>query len=138
MHNRPDLAYIVSMVSQFMHGPSVRHMQVVDCILRYLKALSGSSPLFKKGGKGGNISMEAYTNDDYAGSVTSRRSTSDYCMLLGGDLVRSRSKKQNVVFNNQFYGFSNQIVRSLKLFFCSGSSKVKCRGRIMCYDLGSL
>ena len=41
--------------------------------------------------------MELYTDGNYAGLVTDRRSTFGYCMFLGGNLVTWRSKKQNVV-----------------------------------------
>jgi len=50
--------------------------------------------LFKKGE---NLSMKVYIDDDYAGSTIHRRSTTGYCMFLGGNLVTWRSKKQNVV-----------------------------------------
>lgn len=33
-HTRPDVAYAVSVVSQFMHNPSERHMEAVVRILR--------------------------------------------------------------------------------------------------------
>ena len=41
--------------------------------------------------------MEIYTDVDYASLLVDRRSTSGYCMFLGGNLVTWRSKKQNVV-----------------------------------------
>jgi len=41
--------------------------------------------------------MKIYTDVDYAGSIVDRRSTTGYCMFLGGNLVTWRSKKQNVV-----------------------------------------
>jgi len=41
--------------------------------------------------------MKVYTDADYARSIVDRRSTTDYCMFLGGNLVTWRSKKQNVV-----------------------------------------
>ena len=93
-HTRLDLAYAVSVVSQFLHDPRVRHMQAVDRILQYLKATLGRGLLFKKGGR---LSMEIYTDADYASSPVGKRSTSGYCMFLGGNLVTWRSKKQNVV-----------------------------------------
>jgi len=40
--------------------------------------------------------MKVYTDVDYAGSIVDRRSTTGYCMFLGGNLVTWRSKKQNV------------------------------------------
>ncbi|RDX97511.1 putative mitochondrial protein, partial [Mucuna pruriens] len=57
-------------------------------------ASPGKGLLFKKEG---TLSMEIYTDADYAGSVMDRRSTSGYCMFLEGNLVTWRSKKQNVV-----------------------------------------
>jgi len=41
--------------------------------------------------------MKVYTNVDYVGSIVDKRSTTGYCMFLGGNLVTVRSKKQNVV-----------------------------------------
>ena len=40
-HTRPDIAYAVSVVSQFMHSPSVDHMVAVMRILAYLKSALG-------------------------------------------------------------------------------------------------
>jgi len=41
--------------------------------------------------------MKVYVDADYAGSIVDRRSTTGYCMFLGGNLVTWRSKKQNMV-----------------------------------------
>ena len=47
-HTRPDIAYAVSVVSQFMHCPSEEHMKAVYRILKYLKMNPGKGLLFKK------------------------------------------------------------------------------------------
>ena len=93
-HTRPDIAFAVSMVSQFMHSPYEEHLEAVYRILRYLKSTPGKGLFFKKNEKRG---IEVYTDADWAGSVTDRRSTSGYCTFLWGNLVTWRSKKQNVV-----------------------------------------
>ncbi|XP_057720233.1 uncharacterized mitochondrial protein AtMg00810-like [Arachis stenosperma] len=89
-HTRPDIAYAVNVVSQFMHDPREGHLQAVNRIIQYLKASPGKGLLFKKEGI---LSMKVYTDANYAGSIIDRRSTSGYCMFLGGNLVTWKSKK---------------------------------------------
>ena len=43
------------------------------------------------------ICLDAYTDSDFAGSLSDRRSTSGYCLFLDGNLVIWRSKKQDAV-----------------------------------------
>ncbi|CAL8996424.1 unnamed protein product, partial [Prunus brigantina] len=93
-HTRPDIAYAVSVVSQFMHSPSVSHRNAVDRILRYLKSAPGKGLMFSKNR---DLEVVGYTDADWAGSITDRRSTSGYFTFVGGNLVTWRSKKQNVV-----------------------------------------
>ncbi|PRQ35290.1 putative RNA-directed DNA polymerase [Rosa chinensis] len=93
-HTRPDIAYAVSVVSQFMHCPSEEHMDVVFRILRYLKMAP-----------------------DWAGDKTDRRSTSGYFTFVGGNLVTWRSKKQKVVARSsaeaEFRGMAHGVCEML-------------------------
>ena len=50
-HTRLDIAFAVSMVSQFMHSPSKEHLEAAYQILRYLKSSPRKGLLFKKGGQ---------------------------------------------------------------------------------------
>ena len=77
-----------------MHSPGTDHFDAVYRILRYLKGTPGKGLLF---GNHGHLQVEIYTDTDWAGSKTNRRSTSGYCAFVGGNLVTWRSKKQNVV-----------------------------------------
>ena len=47
-HTRPDLAYALSVVSQYMHNPREQHMNAIMPILRYLKNAPGKGILFTK------------------------------------------------------------------------------------------
>ena len=93
-HTRPDIAYTVSVVSQFMHCPSEEHMEVVIQILRYLKPSPGKGLMFSKND---HVRVDGYTDVDWAGNISDRKSMSGYFTFVGGNLVTWRSKKQNVV-----------------------------------------
>jgi len=54
------------------------------------KPLQEEDPCFKKGK---NLTIDAYTDYDYASSMNDRRSTSSYYVFLCGNLVASRSNK---------------------------------------------
>ena len=47
-HTRPNPAYALSIVSQFMHNPGKQHMKAIMRILRYLKVAHGKGILFTK------------------------------------------------------------------------------------------
>ena len=60
------------------------------------------------------LEIEAYTNADWAGSISDQRSTFGYCTFLGGNLITWRSKKQLVVARSSAKAES----RSLALGIC--------------------
>nr|CAN83535.1 hypothetical protein VITISV_014045 [Vitis vinifera] len=93
-HTRPDIAFIVSRVSQYMHAPIEEHMEAVYRILKYLKGTLGLGLFF---GKNGERSIEAYKDADWAGAIDDRKSTSRYFTFVWGNLVTWRSKKQTIV-----------------------------------------
>jgi hypothetical protein len=91
---RPDLAYAVHLVSQFMTTPRLVHYVVVLRILYYVKgALFHGLPFSSHS----SLDLRVYSDADWAGDPTDRRSTTGYCFLLGDSLISWRSKKQSVV-----------------------------------------
>lgn len=90
---RPDISYAVSLVSQFMHAPIIDYLSAVQKILKYLKGSPGQGILYKSHR---HIKAEAYTDADWAGSKTYRKSTTGYCTMIFGNNVSSKSKKQAV------------------------------------------
>ncbi|KAL5776979.1 hypothetical protein ACOSP7_009905 [Xanthoceras sorbifolium] len=79
-HTRPNIAFSVSAVSQYMNNPTEEHMIAVQKILRCLKITPGKRLFFKKNVTRG---VEVYSNADWAGSITDRRSTLG-CVLMSG------------------------------------------------------
>lgn len=82
---RPNIAYPVSVVSQFMSAPTVKHWEALEQILYYLKGASG------------HTRIECFADADWVGSKIDRRSSIDYCIFVGENLVSWRSKKQIIV-----------------------------------------
>ena len=74
-HTRPDIAYIIGVVRQFMHSRHESHMEAIYKILCYLKSTPSKRILFQKIG---NMELEAYSDVDWARSIVNRRLTSRY------------------------------------------------------------
>ena len=74
-HTRPDFAYALSVVSQYMHDSGEQHMSTVMKILCYLKGSPGKGILFRKNE---HFKIEGYTDADWVGLVADRCSTSGY------------------------------------------------------------
>lgn len=91
-HTRPDLAYALSVVSQYMHNPWEQHMNVVMCILRYLKSTLEKGIFFTKNAD--CQSIDVYTDADWARAIDDKQSTSWHFTFVGGNLVTWRSAQE--------------------------------------------
>nr|XP_016512632.1 PREDICTED: uncharacterized mitochondrial protein AtMg00810-like [Nicotiana tabacum] len=88
---RPDICYVVHVLSQFMHCPKKSYMEVTIRVVRYIKGVPGlgllmsSKPCSK---------LTAFCDADRASRPVSRKSVTRYVMKLGDSLVSWKSKKQ--------------------------------------------
>ena len=73
---RPDIAFAVGVVSQFMHAPRQPHWEAVCRILRYLKNAPGKGLMYRPSD---SLDMKGFSDADWAGNHDDRRSTSGYC-----------------------------------------------------------
>lgn len=91
---RPDIAYSVNVLSQFVCDPRESHLEAAHRVLRYLKATPGQGILLTKDG---GTNLTAYCDSDWLGCPITRRSRTGYLLLLGGAPISWKSKKQSVV-----------------------------------------
>jgi hypothetical protein len=90
---RPDIAFAVNRVCQFMHKPSTIHFVAAKRILRYLKGTLHKGILFQPG----PLALTAFTDADWAGDPSDRRSTSGIIVFLGHNPITWLAKKQHTV-----------------------------------------
>ena len=122
------------MVSQFIHDPKEKHLQVIYRIFHYLKATPKKEILFQKRKE---LTLKAYTDAEYVGSQMDRRSMSDYFTFLRGNLVTWRNKKQNVVARSsaeaEFRAIAHEICELLWLRIILNDLRIKREGTMRLY-----
>ena len=91
---RPDISYAVHQVSQYLSAPRSTHYATVLCIIRYLKGTLFHNLFYLAQFP---LALHAFSDADWAGDPTDRRSTTGYCFLLGSSLISWQSKKQTFV-----------------------------------------
>lgn len=87
---RPDLAFSVNFVSQFMHAPTKAHLRLVSRILRYVKNNISLGLDFTSRN---DFQLHAYFDSEWAGYPATRRSTTGFCTFLGNSLISWCAKK---------------------------------------------
>ncbi|CAM8955334.1 unnamed protein product [Rhodiola kirilowii] len=91
---RPDLAFPVHVLSQFMQRPNEDHLRAAHRVLRYIKLAPAQGLFFSSNS---NLQLTGYCDADWASCPITRRSITGYCMLLGSSIVSWKTKKQVVV-----------------------------------------
>ena len=87
---RPDISYAVHQVSQYLSAPRSTHYAALLCILRYLKGTLFHGIFYSAQYL---LVLRAFSDADWAGDPTDRRSTIGYCFLLSSSLISWWSKK---------------------------------------------
>ena len=93
--SRPDLAHSISCLSRYMANPGKEHWQAMKWLMRYLIGTSKEGLIYKRQNE--EISIEGFSDSDYAGDKDTRRSTSAYQFLVCGNCVSWKTQLQTVV-----------------------------------------
>nr|KYP62968.1 hypothetical protein KK1_017529 [Cajanus cajan] len=91
---RPDIAFAVQHLSQFVSSPTTAHHQATFRVLRYLKGTPGLGVFLSAHS---SLQLKAFSDFDWAGCVDSRRSITGFSVYLGSSLISWHSKKKTTV-----------------------------------------
>lgn len=91
---RPDLMFVVCLISRYMAEPKEEHMMIAKRVLRYLKGTLELGVFYRRST---DARLLGYTDSDYARDVNDRKSTSGYVFLLNGAAICWSSRKQGIV-----------------------------------------
>ncbi|GJX61854.1 ribonuclease H-like domain-containing protein [Tanacetum coccineum] len=110
---RPDITYVVQQVCLYIHDPREPHFSALKRILRYVKGtLDYGLQLFSST----TDSLIAYSDADWVGCPTTRRSTSGYCVFLGNNLLSWSSKRQPTLSRSsaeaEYRGVANAVAET--------------------------
>ena len=113
---RPDLAAAIGILSKYMSKPGKAHWEGVKRVLRYIKGTINYGLVFNADG---NIPILCgYSDADWGGDVSTRRSTSGYVFQIQGNTVSWCSKRQACVAKStteaEYMALSIAIKRQIK------------------------
>lgn len=89
-----DICYSVGIVSQFMIKPRRPRLQAVRCILRFVRSTKDYGILYETKAI---EELVGFTDANWAGDLSTRRSTSGYTFNLGSGAYSWCTKKQATV-----------------------------------------
>jgi hypothetical protein len=95
--SRPDLAFAVARLGQFASNPDAHHQQALKRIFRYVNGTLDYGLLFSLSPDTHKPPLLGYSDADWAGDKSSRRSTGGYCFFYHGNLISWSTKRQATV-----------------------------------------
>ncbi|XP_055803450.1 uncharacterized mitochondrial protein AtMg00810-like [Solanum dulcamara] len=91
---RPDICFVVQVLSQFMQSPKKSHLEDAMRVVKYLKGPPGLDLFFPSNS---TLELSVYYDSDWTACASTRRSVTGYVVKLRGALLSWKSKKQQTV-----------------------------------------
>jgi hypothetical protein len=111
---RPDIAYAVSNLSKYVSNPGIIHWRAAIYCLRYLKGTRDIQLSYKRSRQQIPLTLEAFSDSDWAGCHDTRRSQTGGVGFMGGGPVFWISQQQGVVTLSSAEAELNALVIIIK------------------------
>jgi hypothetical protein len=137
---RPEIAFVVNQLYQFMQSPTTDHWSAAKRVLRYLKGSLHRELCFGKG----ELKLNAFCDSDWAGSIDDRHSTTGYAIFFGPCLVSWSAKKQPVVSRSsteseyRSMAFVTAELYWIRMLLCDLHVSLVSPPTLWCDNLGAL
>ncbi|XP_039128944.1 uncharacterized mitochondrial protein AtMg00810-like [Dioscorea cayenensis subsp. rotundata] len=92
VNTKPDIVYVVGIVSRYMETPTMQHMAAIKHILRYVSGMVNFGCCYKKHAKP-EPELVAFSDSDLAGDLDDCKSTTGMVFFLGTSLITWASQK---------------------------------------------
>ncbi|XP_019451903.1 PREDICTED: uncharacterized protein LOC109353978 [Lupinus angustifolius] len=93
-HTRPDIAYSVGHLSQFLAAPPDMHYQAALRVVRYLKNELGKGLFFSSQN---DTKVKGFSDSHWGSCIDTRRSVTGFCFFIGKSLVSWKRKTQKTM-----------------------------------------
>ena len=90
---RPNLAFNVHRLCEFMHTPTTTHLEATKRVLRYIRGTFINGIHFPPS----LLTLSTFTDADWAREPSDRNSTTGFFVFLGSNPISWSSKKQTTV-----------------------------------------
>ncbi|GJW49018.1 ribonuclease H-like domain-containing protein [Tanacetum coccineum] len=108
-----DRTPAVQQICLYMHDPREPHFAALKRILRYVR---GTVDFGLQLYVSATTSLVGYTDADWAGCPSTRRSTSGYCVFLGDNLLSWSAKRQHTISRSsaeaEYQGVANVVAET--------------------------
>ncbi|GKB14128.1 ribonuclease H-like domain-containing protein [Tanacetum coccineum] len=109
----PDLSYVVQQICLYMHDLREPHFAALKRIMR---CVQGTLDLGLHLYASATTSLVGYTDADWVGCPSTRRSTSGYCVFLGDNLLSWSAKRQHTISRSsveaEYQGVANVVAET--------------------------
>lgn len=96
-NNKPNICYVVGIISRFKESPRVSHMLAAKHVLRYVKGTTNFGVLYPNETRCVDVDMIGFTDSDWKKDPDEKKNTASYVFMYCRAPISWSSRKQDIV-----------------------------------------